>query len=346
MCNIAGYVGSHEAAPILIEMMKKQEGWGGGYYTGLATIDDEGKIQHAKITGDTQRMLDYTDAAHLKGTVGILHSRSKSGGDDLWSHPFIGTGGHTAYVANGSYGIFKEEPYLSDRTVIFDSLEADGYHSRSLTLQPVGHYPRMSDGSAAHISDVMAQYITRFIDCGYDASMAMDEAFCTMPSEIVGLMLHDAEPDCIIWSRINQPMMVGFAPHGTYLATTALAFPDDAENITMLPPLSGGRVYYGLFTSKPYDAPPCTVAPITGRVWHDAYDAVVKALTENGPMTIGRLAGTVKPVFDNADCYPSAMVAYNILHSLKGEGRLGEKLSRVSGMRKTIDAPLLKAYLK
>ena len=25
-------------------MMKKQEGWGGGYYTGLATIDGEGKI--------------------------------------------------------------------------------------------------------------------------------------------------------------------------------------------------------------------------------------------------------------------------------------------------------------
>ena len=31
MCNIAGYVGSRQATPILIEMMKKQEGWDAGY---------------------------------------------------------------------------------------------------------------------------------------------------------------------------------------------------------------------------------------------------------------------------------------------------------------------------
>ena len=45
MCNIAGYVGEKRAAPILIEMMKKQEGFAGGYYTGIATIH-KGKIYH------------------------------------------------------------------------------------------------------------------------------------------------------------------------------------------------------------------------------------------------------------------------------------------------------------
>ena len=32
MCNIAGYIGSKDAAPILAKMMQRQEGFGGGYY--------------------------------------------------------------------------------------------------------------------------------------------------------------------------------------------------------------------------------------------------------------------------------------------------------------------------
>ena len=34
MCNVAGYIGSERAAPILLDMMEKQEGFGGGR-TGL-----------------------------------------------------------------------------------------------------------------------------------------------------------------------------------------------------------------------------------------------------------------------------------------------------------------------
>ena len=43
MCNIAGYIGSKQAAPIIVEMLRKQEGWDSGYYTGIATIHD-GKL--------------------------------------------------------------------------------------------------------------------------------------------------------------------------------------------------------------------------------------------------------------------------------------------------------------
>ena len=38
MCNVAGYVGNKAAAPVLLKMMARQEGFGGGYYSGIATI--------------------------------------------------------------------------------------------------------------------------------------------------------------------------------------------------------------------------------------------------------------------------------------------------------------------
>ena len=109
MCNIAGYVGSERAAPILLKMMKEQEGFLGGFYSGLATLH-EGKIYYAKLTGDVNRLLSETNAADLPGSIGIIHSRSKSGGGDEWAHPFVGLKNGeavTAYVANGSIGCFR-----------------------------------------------------------------------------------------------------------------------------------------------------------------------------------------------------------------------------------------------
>ena len=62
MCNMAGYAGIKDAAPILIEMLKRQEGFEGGYSSGIATFH-EGKIYYAKIVGDTDRLVALTEAA-------------------------------------------------------------------------------------------------------------------------------------------------------------------------------------------------------------------------------------------------------------------------------------------
>ena len=43
MCNIAGYAGNKQAAPILLEMLRKQELYDGDMSTGVATIH-EGKL--------------------------------------------------------------------------------------------------------------------------------------------------------------------------------------------------------------------------------------------------------------------------------------------------------------
>ena len=110
MCNIAGYVGEKNAAPILIDMLSRQEGIDAGFYTGIATVH-EGKIYYRKVLGDLADLLEQTDAASLPGKVGIIHSRTKSGGPAAWSHPFVSNGisesePNIAYVANGNSGIF------------------------------------------------------------------------------------------------------------------------------------------------------------------------------------------------------------------------------------------------
>ena len=51
MCVIAGYAGNRPAAPILVDMLRKEQFFDGGLSTGIATIH-EGKLYTAKVLGD------------------------------------------------------------------------------------------------------------------------------------------------------------------------------------------------------------------------------------------------------------------------------------------------------
>ena len=339
MCNIAGYVGEKIAAPILIEMMKKQEGFAGGYYTGIATIH-EGKIYHAKLAGDTQMLEDLTEAASLPGTVGILHSRSKSGGGVEWAHPFVDVKNEEpriAYVANGAKGFF--EPRMEEFSRLAETLLADGYKMSSKVDAGENRYNKLSDGSSVHMSDVMCQLILRNIERGDSSVDAMSNAFCEMPSEIVGLMLSLDEPDGITWSRINMPMFVGYTDHGTYMASTPIAFPEDAREHQLLPPCSAGRVCKNGVFSKSYKECPATVAPITARVKHDAYDKILEALEENKEATLKNLCDAAQECFAPADIRPRAALVYDILKSLLDEGKIKVNNVDVDGVYDGITAP-------
>ena len=76
MCVIAGYMGNKQAAPVLLKMLQQEEGLGGGYYSGIATIH-EGKLHYEKVVGDAGTLIKNTSAMHLLGTslagaVGLL----------------------------------------------------------------------------------------------------------------------------------------------------------------------------------------------------------------------------------------------------------------------------------
>ena len=74
MCTLAAYIGSEPAAPRLLDLLAREEGWAGAYYTGLATVH-EGKLHLRKVVGDLATLLRETDARELPGTIGIAHSQ-------------------------------------------------------------------------------------------------------------------------------------------------------------------------------------------------------------------------------------------------------------------------------
>ncbi|MBR5139671.1 MAG: hypothetical protein IKV16_01325 [Clostridia bacterium] len=350
MCNIAGYVGERDAAPILIEMLRAEEGIDAGFYTGLATVH-EGKIYYRKICGNLDKLLRETDAASLPGKIGIIHSRTKSGGPDEWSHPFVSAGRlskepRIAYVANGNSGIFASRDPEYAR--LADGLIEEGYKMDSEISLDDGIYTRLSNGNMVHMSDVMCALIAKNIDLGKAPDLAMERAYCEMPGDIVGLLLSLDTPDRIYYSKISRPMNVAFAEHGAYLATTTMAFPTDLiTDAVRLPVLSAGFVTMDSFSSKRYANPPSEVVSADFTLMTKIYSEIEKALSDGNAWHLYALHKVIKPLIgDFADKTTTRTQAtYVALEALYREGRIEIVKERVDGVIDGEDAPCYKFRL-
>lgn len=350
MCNIAGYIGKKQAAPILCKMMKKQEGFGAGYYTGITTHD--GVSMHTvKVLGNMKNLLEETNAVTFPGTIGFLHSRSKSGGGVEWGHPFIAKGGDLSYIANGAAGRFLTEEHKQKRCALALELEKKGYEFLSRCEGVIGDYPALSDGTAIHMSDLMCQYIACLIDEGYSPTAAMSKANSDLPSEVVGLVMRKENPRSIFITRINYPMMIGTACDGDiYLATTALAFPEDVQfrSIELLPPCTTFEVSDGGYRTATEPVLIDNIASLTPDIYMKAYPKVVDYLQgkQDNPPSFWDVVENCANVWPEGKIGQEEPLIYEILRALHTEGRLGIVYAEEDGAFEGYKMDKFRVYLK
>lgn len=326
MCNIAGYIGKKAAAPILCEMMKRQEGFHGGYYSGICTHDGK-KLHSAKVIGDMNNLLNETDALSLPGTMGFLHSRSNAGGGARWAHPFLSRGKKIAYIANGTDGVFDTEENTEKKCALAKRLEQEGAVFTSKTTGAVGAYPLLADGTAIHVSDLRCQHIASLTQKGISVDEAMSLDISYIPSEVVGLVMHEKYADRIFVSRVNYPMMIAVSTDGdTYLATTAMAFPEDVEFriIEALPPATTVEVYEGGYKMSPHPVKINNVAAVTPDIWYNAYNRIEKLISgkKSNPLTTTEMAQACADLFPRGTVAQNVPLVYEVLRAMKKEGKV------------------------
>jgi len=157
VCGIVGYVGGQEAWPIIYEGLRRLE-YRGYDSAGIAVVDANGDIQLRKTVGKVNGLDGDGVGSHLKGTIGLGHTRWATHGRPSHenAHPHIDCEQRVAVVHNGIV-----ENYLElKRRLIGD-----------------GH---------VFESDTDTEVLTHLVEEGMDRGLSFQESFRRMGRMVKG----------------------------------------------------------------------------------------------------------------------------------------------------------------
>lgn len=196
MCGIVGYVGSNQAAPILLDGLSKLE-YRGYDSAGIAVASgeaDDGNIEVIKSEGKLLALKQMTDFGNsVNGTIGIGHTRWATHGkpSTVNAHPHFTQNKSVVVVHNG---IIENYQYLRDKLV------SKGFN---------------------FVSETDTEVVANALEYYYDGN-ALDTVIRVMHriegSYALGIMFKN-HPGEIYAVRKESPLIVGRAEDGNYIAS-------------------------------------------------------------------------------------------------------------------------------
>ena len=109
MCGIVGYVGPRDAAPILLDGLRRLE-YRGYDSAGIALLTESGEVFVEKKAGKLTNLTDHLNGGAPAGHPGIAHTRWATHGrpNDVNAHPHIDCSGQLALIHNGIIENYRE----------------------------------------------------------------------------------------------------------------------------------------------------------------------------------------------------------------------------------------------
>ena len=329
MCNIAGYAGHRQAAPILLEMLRRQQAYDGDTSTGVATIH-EGKLYYWSMVGGVDNLIRNTDVLELPGTIGIAHSRPGASPDFPPMHPNISRDGTIALVTNGTTPMTKYSPNWSEAV---NMLDADGYRFVHEGETDAVAHPRLNR-TGNHVSPAEARVflVEYYMARGKSITQALALACKHMYSDNVTVLISESHPDSIYALRTTRPLTAVMENGETYLATTRFGMPDGlGEKAFDLPLFYACRIGRDGITVTPdkLDAEP--VAEMTPYTYAESYRRIEALLqSDAAPLNYDKLEIALNEMRDlwpgDHTCVQHARLVYDLLWQFEQEGRLKREM--------------------
>ena len=210
MCGIVGYIGPREAAPIILEGLRRLE-YRGYDSAGLAVVED-GRLVVRREVGKLANLERLLWSAPVTGRIGIGHTRWATHGapSQRNAHPHVGMMGDVVVVHNGIV-----ENYLGLR----EELGAEGVQFNSDTD-----------------TEVIAHLVERYLASGLDLAEATRQALGHLRGAHGVVVLSSREPDKLVAARVGNAggVTVGVGEGEMFIASDIPAILEHTRHMTFL----------------------------------------------------------------------------------------------------------------
>jgi len=206
MCGIVGIAGKREAAPIILEALKRLE-YRGYDSAGIATLD-HGDIARRRSPGKLNRLGAVLDERPLHGTTGIGHTRWATHGAPTESNAHPHASASVAIVHNGIIENFRE---------LKAELTAKGHKFESET----------DSETAAHL-------VTQLMREGLAPDEAAKKAVARLTGAYSIAMIFKDHEGFLVGARRGAPLAVGYGEDEAYIGSDAFALAPFTNRVSYL----------------------------------------------------------------------------------------------------------------
>jgi glucosamine--fructose-6-phosphate aminotransferase (isomerizing) len=206
MCGIIGYLGSHEAAPFLVEALKRLE-YRGYDSAGIATVHD-GVLDRRRAVGKLVNLSDLLVHEPLAGKSGI---------------------GHTRWATHGEPSTRNAHPHKAGPVAVVHNGIIENYREFRAELRELGVMPATETDSET-IALMVEHYMSRG-DCPRDA---VERTVKRLEGAFALAFLFEGEEDLMIAARKGSPLAIGHGDGENFVGSDAIALAPLTDRITYL----------------------------------------------------------------------------------------------------------------
>ncbi len=206
MCGIVGVLGDHEAAPLLVEALKRLE-YRGYDSAGIATVQS-GTLGRRRAVGKLVNLGDLLVHEPLRGKAGIGHTRWATHGAPTVSNAHPHRAGRVAVVHNGIIENYRElRDALSEKGIGFET-ETD--------------------------TETVALLCESLLETGLSPQEAARETLRQLEGAFALCFLFEGQDDLLVAARKGSPLAIGHGDGEMFVGSDAIALSPMTDRITYL----------------------------------------------------------------------------------------------------------------
>jgi glucosamine--fructose-6-phosphate aminotransferase (isomerizing) len=206
MCGIVGVLGNHEAAPLLVEALKRLE-YRGYDSAGIATVNN-GKLDRRRAVGKLVNLADLLVHKPLAGKAGI---------------------GHTRWATHGAPSIVNAHPHQSGPVAVVHNGIIENF--RELRAELADHGMKFVTETDTETVALLTQL---YMEQGNGPVAAANMALDRLQGAFALAFLFSGEEDLIVAARKGSPLAIGHGDGEMFVGSDAIALAPLTDRITYL----------------------------------------------------------------------------------------------------------------